>query len=476
VGWHYVGRAEQLERVRAAFDDATAGPLVISGQRGIGRSALALRALEYVDMRRDHVVRVDPHPSGAPLAALAHVLPAGFDTARGRLPTVRSAADELLRLAGQRRAVLLVDDAHLVDHLTMLVLRELVRGGALVLLTRPACVPTPDPTECLRPIQTVHIPPLTVAEVGLLLEGLLDGPVHHACAAALHATSGGNPRELRELLIGARLTELMARQNGLWRLGPCPREHRALDPDVLDPAGVLAAVDAAWSALDLDRTEQLCLLALWAGQGSRIPAVWSATLLVRGRPDEAERFLAGLAGSELDEQAECRLLITRALNLALGLGQVQTAARVLADAAHHAGRLRGRLLAHRAWVLTLARQPDVATHAAQLAAHDLGGDREAALMVKTARGVAALQTGSPTAAISQLRPALALADGQRHTMPWLRPYLNACLIDALLLAGRAREATAYASSFHGGAPGSGWDVAVALSTLTTHRSGARRAW
>ncbi|MGH3980171.1 MAG: hypothetical protein ACRDRZ_14400 [Pseudonocardiaceae bacterium] len=93
-------------------------------------------------------------------------------------------------------------------------------------------------------------------------------------------------------------------------------------------------------------------------------------------------------------------------------------------------------------------------------------------MVKTVRGVAALQAGNPAAAISQLRPALALADGQRHTMPWLRPYLNACLIDALLLAGRAREATSYASSFHGGAPGSGWDVAVAVSTLAAHAAGA----
>ncbi|MGH3980170.1 MAG: ATP-binding protein [Pseudonocardiaceae bacterium] len=125
MGWQYVGRAEQLERVRAAFEGGASSPLAIIGQRGVGRSTLALRALEYVDIRRDLVIRVDPHPSRAPLAALSHVLPAGFDVARGWLPTVRTAADHVFRLAGQRRAVLMVDDAHLLDHITMLVLGEL---------------------------------------------------------------------------------------------------------------------------------------------------------------------------------------------------------------------------------------------------------------------------------------------------------------------------------------------------------------
>lgn len=470
MDWQFVGRTEQLKQIRAAFSDEASRPLLISGEWGVGRSTLLLRALENVDTHRDTVIRIRSHPDRAPLSALSHLLPTGFDAWRIPNPAVRAATDHLVRLAGKRRAVLVVDDAHLVDHITMLVLAALVRIGALVLLTRPTRVATPDPTECLRPVHTVHLTPLNVGEVGMLLEALLAGPVQRTSAAAVHSATGGNPRQLRELLIEQRLIDYMARQDGLWQLRPCLPGSGTLR--VPDPDGLVAAAEAAWSALELDRTEQLCQLALWAGHGARIPVVWAANLMVRGQANDAERFLAELVGAEFDEQAHCRLVITRAMNLALGLGQVQTAERMLLDAAHHAGQLRSRLLAHRAWVLTLAGSPNAATCAANLAESDLGGDREAALMVRTARGVTALRAGAVTTAIAQLRPARALADGQRLTLPWLRPYLDACLIDALLLAGRVREATRYVSNFHGGVPGSGWDVAVAISTLTTAHAGS----
>ncbi|MGH3912457.1 MAG: ATP-binding protein [Pseudonocardiaceae bacterium] len=469
MDWQFVGRTEQLKQLRDAFNNGASRPLIISGESGVGRSTLLLQALENVDVDRDTVIRTRPRPDRTSLSALSHLLPTGFDAWRTPALAVRAATDHLVQLAGQRRTVVVVDDAHLVDHATMLVLADLVRIGALVLLTRPMRVATPDPTECLRPVHTVHLPPLTMMEVETLLEALLTGPVRRTSAAAVHSATSGNPRRLRDLLIEQRLIDSMARQDGLWQLRPCPRGAATLR--VSDPDGLVAAAEAAWSALELDRTEQLCHLAIWAGQGSRIPVVWAANLMIRGRADDAERFLTELLIAPSDEQTHCRLVIIRAVNLALGLGQVQIAERMLLDAAHHAGQWRGRLLAHRAWVLTLTGSPDAATRAANLAANGLGEDREAALMVKTARGVTALRTGAVATAIAHLRPARALADGQRLTLPWLRPYLDACLIDALLLAGRVREATRYANGFHGGAPSSGWDVAVAISTLTAAHAG-----
>jgi hypothetical protein len=135
-----------------------------------------------------------------------------------------------------------------------------------------------------------------------------------------------------------------------------------------------------------------------------------------------------------------------------------------ADYAH-----RERLLACRAWLLAVTGSTAQAEMA--LEAVDPGQDREANVFCRAANGAVLLAGGQAHEAVSYLRRALAAAEGLRAEMPWFPPYLTACLIDALLLAGRISEATAEAAEFHASQRGCGWNVAVAFDSLL----GARRA-
>jgi hypothetical protein len=468
--WHFVGRTEQIERVRATVQTPDAGPLVITGESGMGRTTVLRHALDQLDDSDRLVIHLTPDGGHVPFATVSAHLPEDFPTTAPLGVAVRVAVDAILDRAAGRRVVVVVDDAHLADHASMLVLRDLHRrAGALPLITRPStsgAARVPDPLDCLRyerGIQTLCLPPLSADEVGAVLSGVLGGRVRRATSEALHAVTRGNPRLLHDLVGDGRLSEHAVQDGGTWRFDA----RRTTVGAMLPPHGVGKLVDAtrkAWRDLSLDRAEELCCLARWSGAAERVADVQAGVLLLRGRAREALRFLDSLPhGTSWSRTAP-----TRALVLGLGLGRAEEAGELLRLAAGTASEGRANLLALRAWLLAVTGALGAAT--AALDALDWTGDRDGALFTRAARAAVELAGGSPATAVPHLRRALIAAQSRRDDVPWMTPYLTANLIDALLLAGRLTEATAVAADFHGGRRDTGWNVVATLAEFIQHRA------
>jgi hypothetical protein len=480
--WPFVGRTEQLDRIRTVFTESRPGPVMLFGPPGMGRSRLLTEALARAPLTQDDVVlRLEP-AGPEPFSALRRLLPPGFIHSSSPDNDVTGAADEMAGRLSGRRPVIAFDDAHLADQHTMRVLRHL-RGahGALVLVTAAgsgALPHGPDPLDCLRydlGTRTLRLPPLSADEVSRILTGALGGPVRGSTAAAVHASTGGNPGLLHGMVVRDRLADAMVPHDGMHQLAPAvnglPAPRRS-DPvpgssrPPGHPAGepvtghLTEAVGTAWRDLVLDQADELCRLAAWQGLGGLVAPVWAMVLMLRGQVAAGRQVLDTHAGAD----GSPRVVMTRAMVVGLGQRQVATADALLVDAARLDARHRERLLACRAWLLavtgTSTAAPDVV---------DPGEDREAALFCRAARAVTALNAGRAGEAVPHLRRALAAADGLRDELPWFPPYLTACLIDALLLAGRISEATAEAAEFHAGRRGCGWAVAVAFDSLLTTR-------
>ncbi len=459
----FAGRVEQLEILRRAMRRDSPGLVMITGEPGMGRSALLVRALEFTDPARDVVAWLEPARK-RPFTALR--TGCALPTSAARADVVRAIANG----AEGRRVVMAADDGHLMDLESLLVMRDLSRSGdALLLVTCPpiagACA-QPNPTDSLwyeKGIQLVKLQPLSVGEVATALAGMLGGPVALPTAEALHAASGGNPRDLEALVGQLELASRVVRRDGVWRLGAAgPEAGQPRFANTGLTATLTRIVDAAWQAwreLAAERADQLSRLALWQGTGEGIAPIWAMLLLLRGRAAEALAFVDSLPGENVAMTP--RLSLVRALTLAVGLGRVDEASDFLARAADH-GDHQQLALAHRTWILALTGRVSQATAALRAVRRD---DMETATFVHAARGVLMRIANHPAEAVFHFRRAVATAESGSAGCPWVRPFLRASVIDSLLLSGRKQDAVSVAQRFHAEAMGSGWEVAAALDNL-----------
>jgi predicted Zn-dependent protease len=155
--------------------------------------------------------------------------------------------------------------------------------------------------------------------------------------------------------------------------------------------------------------------------------------------------------------------VTRAILLAFGLGRVEEAEALLDRVARASLPANQLLLAVRAWILATTGRTDQA--AAALDDVLMDGNQDASVFAHAAAAAVELAHDRPKRAVSHLRRSIIGAGNMRNELPWLAPYLTGVLTDALLLAGRINEATIAAADFHASHGGSGWDVAVSLSSL-----------
>lgn len=226
--WPLVGRTEVLRALREAVLDPHGRSLVIAGAAGVGKSRLALELLSIADRAGFAVARATAtrSASGIPLGALAPILPmaqqAGPGTVDDRADLLRRCAAALLATAGERRLVLLVDDAHLLDDISATLVHQLAETRrALVLLTVRSGEPAPDPVVALWKdtlADRVELGGLTASAVGEVLAWVLSGQVDEAAVADFARRSRGNVLFLRELVHGALTDGALTGEGGVWRL------------------------------------------------------------------------------------------------------------------------------------------------------------------------------------------------------------------------------------------------------------------
>lgn len=443
MAWSFVGRNDDLDRVRSTCDRRGSALVVVAGEPGMGRSSLLGEVAGRLPGGPTTALRLAGRAGDADFGLLHRLLP-GVGTGLPLRAAVRAGTRALYELSERGRRPVFVDDAHLADHASMLVLRELHRGGRnRLVLTHLSGRATPDPLDCLRyerDVSTMSLAPLTSGEVNLVVGNLVDGRVDTASSDALHAASGGNPTLLRELAGRGRLEP----RDGKWRVAGVTTVGTPLSADA---DGRLAdAIRSAWESLDLGRIELLC--GLTDGLDDWTRRVLATSMLLRSRPAECLRLLESApAGS--------KTALLRAMALAFGLRRHEDADRALVAAGASAGM--------RAWIAAVGGRTAAAS--ALLADEPALHDRAEILFDQAARGLVAMAETRPWQAIPHIRRAVAAGEAGHVDLPWLAPYLRALLIDALLLGGRIGEATAMASGFHAARRSSGWSVAVAISAL-----------
>ncbi|OEV29682.1 hypothetical protein AN219_15180, partial [Streptomyces nanshensis] len=226
AGWPLYGRDEELGRLTRALTANRCSGLVVFGQAGVGKSRLAEECLAVAERAGFRAGRAVASTAAAavPLGAIAHLLPTGVDLTdpvRG-FATVAGA----IRDGGDHREryAVFVDDIHLLDATSAMLLRQLMDAGVITLI---ATIRTGEhATEAVQALTAGE----SVFHVGLdafdlrrtegLLNEVLGGPVGRSTVRDLHEVSGGNVLFLRELVRGALENHALTSDGEVWEAGP----------------------------------------------------------------------------------------------------------------------------------------------------------------------------------------------------------------------------------------------------------------
>ncbi|MCU1497953.1 MAG: transcriptional regulator, LuxR family [Acidimicrobiales bacterium] len=340
-GWPLAQRDAEVDAVTLAIEEEGLDSVVIYGPPGVGKSRLAGTCLELARASGLPTAQVIASQASGqlPLGALAPILPAELSRDATPAAIFDSARRELLSLGGDGRLVLFVDDAHLLDNSSAVLLTQLLDAEAVfVLVTIREGEPAPDAvvawwrrSGAMR-LDLGDLGPDATAEVlALALGGIVGVDV----VQRLHQASAGNPLLLRELvhqsLDGGQLSD----ETGTWCLtgeitaSPhlvdvlAPRLAALSEPArrVVDHLAVCAPLGIAELIDDVDRAE---LEALERSGLVRLVVDGHRMQLVLGHPLYGEALRA-----ELSELHRRRILLATAERIeALGARRREDTGRV----------------------------------------------------------------------------------------------------------------------------------------------------
>lgn len=218
-----MGRAEELHLIGEALGGAEYKGLVIAGAAGVGKTRLAREAASVATEAGWAVRRVAGTATGRAVMLGAFARWAGVvdTTSASPLALVRNVFAGLADGTNGAPLLVLVDDAHLLDDLSALILHQLVlQDVASVIATIRSGEPTPDAVRALWKdslLRRLELQPLSRIETESLLQTVLDGPVSPDCLERLWKLSQGNVLYLRHLVEHLRQLGSLSPVDGEWR-------------------------------------------------------------------------------------------------------------------------------------------------------------------------------------------------------------------------------------------------------------------
>ncbi|MFF8848221.1 AAA family ATPase [Streptomyces sp. NPDC015127] len=220
--WPLVGRDSELKAFTSAWAERRYQGVVIFGPAGVGKSRLAQECLARAAREGWKASRASASVTAAavPLGAIAHLIPAGVDLS----DPVKGFAAVARTLAGPQRQrwALLVDDLHLIDAASTVLLRQLMDAGVVRLIgTVRTREPLSEAVQALTGGDAVHhidLAEMDMERVEQVLRAALGAPVGRRTLTELYTGSGGNMLYLRELVLGALAAKTLSCDGEIWEL------------------------------------------------------------------------------------------------------------------------------------------------------------------------------------------------------------------------------------------------------------------
>ena len=264
--WPFVCRTAEVHQAIDAVDNSSFSGVVFVGEAGVGKTALARKVAERFSTRgmQTHFVLGTQTSRDVPLAAFA-----GIVQIPGALEPIRLLAAAHDALDSVENLLLVIDDAHLLDPLSAIVVHQLaVRGAATLIVTMRSETEVPDAITALwkdQFLRRIEVAAFSHADTGRLLSQTLGGPVAGTVVDQLHELSAGSPLLLRGLLDTAVDDGALTDDTGRWRLTHSPRlgsdieqllesRVRSLPPNERDVLEIVAAAEV----LDWDALRSMC--------------------------------------------------------------------------------------------------------------------------------------------------------------------------------------------------------------------------
>ena len=341
--WPLIGRSEEVAFCRTLFARREGSGIVVTGAAGVGKTRLATEVVCAAEDAGYAAVRVTATEAGRaiPLGPFAHLLPPDADAAPTLLHFLLCAREAIAAREDGRPVALLVDDAHLLDAASAMLVQQLAASHeATVVATVRTGEPAPDAVVALwkdHGCEYLELQPLSLAETGLLVESVVGGDVDGETKHRLWDTSRGLPLIVRELILDGLERHFFVARGGLW----CWRGPLQSGGRLLELIGARIGY--------LDGHEQALLQLVALGE----PLSWS--LLETSETDAADDLIRrGLLAAERDgRRLELRLahpLFGESVRASMAATRGSMLQRRLADAFEATGlRRSGDLLRYAVW-------------------------------------------------------------------------------------------------------------------------------
>src|SRR5215469_9203846 len=227
--WPIVGRGPELAVFERALSSGEDAGLLIHGRVGVGKTRLADECRQLAAAAGHPTERVAGSQTTAlvPLGAVAVLLAdgPGRPGPRGLLDTAalfEQSRRALHQRYGGRRLVIVVDDVPLVDSASLALLGYLAAQRTIFLIaTVRTGEPVPDLVTGLwreGRLERFDLADLSRAELDVLLDRALGGPVEAGTGREFWEVTRGNPLYVRELVLGCLQSGALVERSGVWHL------------------------------------------------------------------------------------------------------------------------------------------------------------------------------------------------------------------------------------------------------------------
>ncbi|MGU3292055.1 LuxR C-terminal-related transcriptional regulator [Williamsia sp. M5A3_1d] len=199
--WAVVGRESEISAVREVLERVDVRGIVLFGAAGVGKSCLAREVARRAgtDGWSVRTVSATSTSHGVPLGAFARWTD---DRATTPAALVRRVAEAVIATVAAHRLLLVVDDAHLLDDLSALVVEHLVNCGVTVLVTVRSGERAPAAITALwkeRRVVRREVDVLSSEAVDAALESAFGAPPDRHCGQRFAELAQGNMLYVRQL-------------------------------------------------------------------------------------------------------------------------------------------------------------------------------------------------------------------------------------------------------------------------------------